>query len=259
MDFRASPSPYRFAGLKGPWKFTGSEDAGSDRFAINIAKPPSKPLAGTPVLDFLPSGRGRSVQRWPHPIAVATREQRPHHSCVLVGQGHDRIIGPASELKPAQPDATRVAFALGHACGSACPVDEQRAQVTIAALADAEQHRALAAGALARHQPQPGAELAAVGERPRTTDRRDHSRRHQRTDAFDFNQPPTPFVLLANARDPLVVLPQTVVEHPQPLGHLAQKLAQQPTQAIALVLQDHRQSNAQPRDRLCHYYSALTQ
>jgi hypothetical protein len=27
MDFRASSSPYRFAGLKGPRKFTGSEDA----------------------------------------------------------------------------------------------------------------------------------------------------------------------------------------------------------------------------------------
>jgi hypothetical protein len=27
MDFRASSSPYRFAGLKEPWKFTGSEDA----------------------------------------------------------------------------------------------------------------------------------------------------------------------------------------------------------------------------------------
>jgi hypothetical protein len=42
---------------------------------------------------------------------------------------------------------------------------------------------------LARHQPQPGAELTAVGKLPRITDRRDHSRRHQRTDAFDFNQP----------------------------------------------------------------------
>ena len=48
-------------------------------------------------------------------------------------QAHDRHIGPASELKPAQPDATRVAFALDHASGSACAVDEQRAQVTIAA------------------------------------------------------------------------------------------------------------------------------
>jgi hypothetical protein len=28
MDFRASSLPYRFAGLYGPWKFTGSEDAG---------------------------------------------------------------------------------------------------------------------------------------------------------------------------------------------------------------------------------------
>jgi hypothetical protein len=30
--------PYRFAGLKGPWKFTGLEDAGPYRFAINIAR-----------------------------------------------------------------------------------------------------------------------------------------------------------------------------------------------------------------------------
>jgi hypothetical protein len=46
MDFRASSSPYRFAGLKGPWKFTGSEDVGSDRFAINIVRPPLQPSAG---------------------------------------------------------------------------------------------------------------------------------------------------------------------------------------------------------------------
>ncbi len=31
MDFRASSLPYRFDGLKGPRKFTGLEDAGSDR------------------------------------------------------------------------------------------------------------------------------------------------------------------------------------------------------------------------------------
>jgi hypothetical protein len=29
----------------------------------------------------------------------------------------------------------------------------------------------------------------------------------RRTDAFDFNQPPTPFVLLATARDPLTSFP----------------------------------------------------
>ena len=86
MDFRASSSPYRFAGLKGPWKFTGSEDAGSDRFAINIARSPSQPLASTPVFDFLPSGRGRCVCS--HTIGVAARQQCPHHSCVLVGEGH---------------------------------------------------------------------------------------------------------------------------------------------------------------------------
>jgi hypothetical protein len=96
MDFRSSSLPYRFAGLRGPWKFTGLEDAGPDRFAINIARPPSQPLAGTPVLDFLLSGRGRSVHRWPHPIGVAAREQCPHHSRVLVGQGHRRHVADFS-------------------------------------------------------------------------------------------------------------------------------------------------------------------
>ena len=94
----------------------------------------------------------------------------------------------------------------------------------------------LTAGVLTRHQPKPGAHLAAVLELTPITYRRDHSRRHQRTDTFDFNQPPKPFVLLANVRDPLVVLPQTVVEHTQPLGQLAQQLAHQRTQA--LVFQD---------------------
>src|ERR1700682_5940290 len=190
MDFRASSLPNRFVGLRGPWKFTGLEDAGSDRFAINIARQPSQPLAVTPVPDFLPSSCGRSVQRWPYPIGVTARQQRPQYSRVLVGQGHRRHVRAASELKPAQPDTACVAFALGHPCGGSCPVDEQRAQVTIAALADAKQYRAVAAGVLARHQPQPGAELAAVGELPRITDRPDHSRRHQRTDAFDFNSGP---------------------------------------------------------------------
>jgi hypothetical protein len=52
MDFRASSLPYRFHDLKGPWKFTGLEDAGSDRFAISITRPPSQPLAGIPILFF---------------------------------------------------------------------------------------------------------------------------------------------------------------------------------------------------------------
>jgi hypothetical protein len=86
MDFRASSLPYRFHDLKGPWKFTGLKDAGSDRFAISITRPPSQPLAGIPILDFLLSGRGRSIR--PHAIGVAARQQCPHHSCVLISQGH---------------------------------------------------------------------------------------------------------------------------------------------------------------------------
>jgi hypothetical protein len=64
---------------------------------------------------------------------------------------------------------------------------------------------------LARHQPQPGAELAAVGKLPRITDRRDHSRRHQRTDAFDFNQPLA--AIVTNGQVCLRLLP---LETPRP-------------------------------------------
>ncbi len=121
---------------------TGSEDAGPDRFAINIARPPSQPAAGIPVFDFLPSGRGLTVHRCPHPVLVAARQQCPYHSCVLVGQGHCRHVGASSQLEPTQPDATHVAFALGLACDSSSSVDDQLARITIAALADAEHHRA---------------------------------------------------------------------------------------------------------------------
>src|SRR5208337_1183832 len=46
MDFRALHRLAVLLASKGPWKFTGLKDAASDRFATNIARPPSQPSAG---------------------------------------------------------------------------------------------------------------------------------------------------------------------------------------------------------------------
>ncbi len=56
--------------------------------------------------------------------------------------------------------------------------------------------------------------LTAVFELSRITDCRDHSRRHQRTDALEFDQPSAPFVLLAEPLDAPVVLTHTI-----PISH----------------------------------------
>jgi hypothetical protein len=96
MDFRASSSPYRFAGLKGPWKFTGFEDAGSDRFAISITGPPSQPLAGIPILDFLMSGRGRSIR--PHAIGVAAHQLCHITRAFLLANATAATLGPPLSL-----------------------------------------------------------------------------------------------------------------------------------------------------------------
>ncbi len=62
-----------------------------------------------------------------------------------------------------------------------CPVDKQRAQVAIAALADPKQHITIATGVLTRHQPQPRREFATALEFVRITNRGYQRRRHRRS------------------------------------------------------------------------------
>ena len=71
-------------------------------------------------------------------ILVVVRQQRPEDASILVGQRHRRHIGLPPELKPGHPYAVRVTPALGAAQSGACAVDQDGAQIAIAALADPE-------------------------------------------------------------------------------------------------------------------------
>ena len=74
-------------------------------------------------------------------------------------------------------------------------MNEQGAQVAIAALADPEQHVTIAAGVLTRHQPQPRREFATALEFARIAYRGHHRGSHQRSDSFDLGQSLTTLVV----------------------------------------------------------------
>ena len=105
--------------------------------------------------------RGRHMHRF---IRLACGQQCPSKARVLVRHRHgsDVVMSTASQL--AQPGAGSVSPCLGqlHQCTAA--VDQQRAKVDVAALADAQKLRLATAGVLTRHQPDPRCELPRVLE-----------------------------------------------------------------------------------------------
>jgi hypothetical protein len=95
-------------------------------------------------------------------------------------------------------------------------VNQQRAQVTIATLADPEQHRAATTGAMAGNQSEIGCQFAFAFELGGIADRSHQCGRDQRTHAFQFSQPRAAFIL---AEEPLgVVLPQPVIDELETLA-----------------------------------------
>ena len=91
-------------------------------------------------------------------------------------------------------------------------MNQKRAHVAIAALADSEQHSSLAATVLTWHQSEPSAQRAPSFELPSITYRRNRCLRDQRTHALHPNQAAPAFVGLAEPRDPLVVAQDLLVE-----------------------------------------------
>src|SRR5882762_4207609 len=70
----------------------------------------------------------------------------------------------------------------------ACALDEQVAKVRVAALADVPKARLAAGGVLARYEPDPGGELAAVLELPCIAYRRNDRKRGGGADASDLHE-----------------------------------------------------------------------
>lgn len=85
----------------------------------------------------------------------------------------------------AEPEAPRILFAAGATQSGASAMDHQRAQITVAAFADAEQSDP-SSTSLLRHTAQPSRELAAVLEAGSVTGSCNQCRRRYRPDAFDL-------------------------------------------------------------------------
>lgn len=97
-------------------------------------------------------------------INLARGQHRPGEPCVLVGHCHRRdvVVSPSHEL--AKPRTGPITARPGQLHQRAATVDQQRSQVHVPSLADAQQHVLAPAGVLMRHQPDPGSELARVLE-----------------------------------------------------------------------------------------------
>ena len=84
-------------------------------------------------------------------------------------------------------------------------MDQQGAQVAVAALGDREHHGLVPGIAVTRHQPQIGAEVAAVFELPTVADGSDQRGGGERTDPFDLEQRLAAGIVSGDVRDPPVV------------------------------------------------------
>src|SRR4029453_6056522 len=127
-----------------------------------------------------------------------------------------------------EPPTARIFLLAGPGKNGASPMDEQRAQVAIPPLADAEQSWGPPTRLLLRHQPEPGRELATVLEASLITDCGNEGCRAQRPYAFDLARPLARFpgpIKLANAsvidRDPSVDLSHFILHLDQETTHKA--------------------------------------
>lgn len=104
-----------------------------------------------------PSPPGQSRRFFP-------TQQSPGDPGQLVGERHDHRVAMASRQQAAQPRPER-GLALGQwRQRRSGAVDQEGAQIGVAALADPEQPRLAASGVLARNQAKEGAQIAGVAE-----------------------------------------------------------------------------------------------
>jgi hypothetical protein len=108
------------------------------------------------------------------------REYRPYGAYAFVRQCHRGDIRMPALEQIGQPSLGVVGLVLCRQDGRARPMDEQRAQVRIAAFTHPEQRWLAAAGAVARNQLQSGGDLPAVVKAVRIRDRCAQSARSQR-------------------------------------------------------------------------------
>ena len=204
------------------------------------SRPGGRLNAWSPILS------SRSVRRH-GPDGGIVRLARGHHRIGnprhLVGHGHDGDVGVAARLQRLGPATGAVLFVLERAQDSAGAVDEQVAQVDIAALADAKQAIAPASGMLTRHQSDPRSEPAAIAEQGRIlADGGEQGGGTLGADAGDRHQVACLAVAVGDGIDLRVIVGHAFVEVTQLLGKAVQLGAEAWAQAVVSILQDLRQA-----------------
>lgn len=170
-------------------------------------------------------------------VLPVMRQERPDRARVLVGQRHRRHVLVASRQQLGKP---RIGIRFAFGCSQRRPraVDEQRAQVGIAALADAQKRRLAAGGVLPGHDAQPGRQLPAVLEVAGIPDRGRHRRGRERAETRNGRQLLAGRVLPMPQLDFGAQLADLAVEFPEVVEQARDEQAEVARQVVLAVLDD---------------------
>ncbi len=116
-------------------------------------------------------------------ILRSVLHHRPGDSCSLVGQGDRRHVVVTTLRNSGDPSTQPVVFAFGVLDDCARPVDQQGAQVCVAAFSDPQESFLAARAVLPWGQSEGSRHLPTIGKLPGIADRRHHSRGNHRPHA----------------------------------------------------------------------------
>lgn len=134
------PAPFRLNGLQTSAEAVPVHTPGSGSDGVTVSPSPAICCNCRDGTSYsLSTGPSSCFHRQVRLIGSITREHRPDDPRILVGERDSRNIGMPPLPQLAEPGASRILFAPGATQSGASAVDHQRAQIPVAALADAEQ------------------------------------------------------------------------------------------------------------------------
>jgi hypothetical protein len=229
----------------------------SDRFAI-ISAQPSQPWLVS-YSSFRAGFRAEPVLSGAAAVLLASFEQCPKYARITIGQRDRSDIRATPGFQPAYRNTAWILAPLDRAYRRASSINEQRALLAIAALADTQENIPPTTGMLARYQAQPGAQFPATLELMGVTHCRNQCGRSQGPNPFHFGQTLTTFILPKHARHFQVTLMDALIQVLKPRGHLAQHFAQQAAQLDFSIIEKVRQLAAQGCEAFAHHDPVLAE
>ena len=190
----------------------------------------------------------RLIERWHGPANRADRSVpalAPPRRCERVcWQRHGGDVFTAPCLQRQGPPREPVGLVLGMAQYRSGTMDEQRAQISISALADAQEPLLAPAGVLARRQTEVGRHRAAIGKLPGIAHGGDYRGGRQGAQARQSIELAAWFIGGTGPLYPCIITGNPFVELPQLLVQVSQKLQDEPGQPCLVVSQYPDQTSA---------------